>query len=276
MAGNFTFHNKFHRSNHHTVSGLQTIDSGLDPIASPSEPFLGIFYNVVTNQTRTFNYPTNSYEWWSAFTTMRSNSATWMLTRSLYTTVSSLSDSWNTGFIAYTHLRSLSALYSALYTTVSAFSAQWGSPFLMHTNRAQVYTHSKAFSGQNLRPVGIDAYNTGSVVAALSVYNWDLNTQQVAFLDLNQYPLTAVVVPSLRPEVQFNNPTNGVAGGFYTLQVKQRDAGQPIEIFFDTAYRFNDRDTRSGIVTGAPGSTTVINFLRTENLLLGDVYYLTS
>lgn len=274
MAGNFTFHNKFHRSNHHTISGLRTIDSGLDPIATQAEPFLGIFFNIVTDQQRSFNYATNSYDWWSAFTTMRANSGTWMLTRSLYTTVSSLSDNWNLGLFAYTSIRSLSALYRSLYQTVSSLSASWGSPYLMYTNRSQVYTHSKAFSGQDLFPIGYSQYIGGTVVPAISVYNWNLDTQQVAFLDLNVFPFGNV--PSLRPEVLLNNTVNGVRGGLYTLQIKQRNTGTPVDVVFSTTYRFNDRSTRTGIVTSAPGSTTVINFLKADSLMLGDVYYLTN
>jgi hypothetical protein len=198
-----------------------------------------------------------------------------MLTRSFYTTVSSLSDNWNAGYIAYTHFNALSDRYEALYTTVSTFSAEWGSPYLMHTNRSQVYTHSKAFSGQDLRSNGLQAFLQNSVTPALSTYSWDLNTQQVAFIDLDLFPFENLTIqPNLRPNVTFQNPVNGVNGGLYVLSIKQRSTGDPVDVEFDTAYRFNDRDTRTQIVSGTNSSKTVINFIRIDGLMFGDVYYL--
>lgn len=44
MAGNARFHNKYHRRNHHTLPSADYPDSGADPIASSSSPFLGDFY----------------------------------------------------------------------------------------------------------------------------------------------------------------------------------------------------------------------------------------
>jgi hypothetical protein len=259
MAGNFTFHNKFHRSNHHTLSGLDTIDSGLDPIASEGQPFMGIFYNILTNQQRTFNIRTNSYEWWSNYTTFNKNSATWMDTRSLYTTVSSLSDRWQDGFEAYRQFNSLSARYLALYTTVCSYSADWGSPYLMFTNRTQVYTHSKTFSAQPLRPIASDA-------ASLSTFRWDLDTQQVAFLVVDR-------------NIFIQNPVeqSKINGGLYTLVLTQRNNGVAPNgylVDFDTQYRFNDRVVRSNIANTRLSGVTVINFVCIQGLMYGDVTYL--
>lgn len=44
MAGNARFHNKYHRRNHHTLPSADYPDSGADPIASSTSPFLGDFY----------------------------------------------------------------------------------------------------------------------------------------------------------------------------------------------------------------------------------------
>jgi len=44
MSDNARFHNKLHRKNHHTLPTVGYPDSGIDPIASPSEPFEGDFY----------------------------------------------------------------------------------------------------------------------------------------------------------------------------------------------------------------------------------------
>jgi hypothetical protein len=256
MAGKFTFHNKFHRSNHHTISALDTIDSGLDPIASPAHPFVGVFYNLLTDTNRTFSILTDSTQWHSAYNTMVANSGTWMLTRSLYTTVSSLSDNWNDGYVAYTHFNAISSLFLSLYTTVCTYSAEWGSPYLMFTNRVQQYTHAKTFSGQNLRSVG-------TLGAQLTTFSWDLNTQQVAFLNLTN------------SNVLVKNPIEAslVNGGLYTLVVKQPVANV-YDVEFDTTYRFNDRDFRENIILKALEGITVINFICIDGLMFGDVIYL--
>ena len=43
MSGNARFHDKLHRSNHHTLSTSGLLDSAYDPIASPDYPFQGDF-----------------------------------------------------------------------------------------------------------------------------------------------------------------------------------------------------------------------------------------
>lgn len=262
MAGRFTFHNKFHRSNHHTVSGLDTVDSGFDPIASRGAPFIGTFYNLITDSNRTFSIETNSLEWHNAYTTNLAYSATWMLTRTLYTTVSSLSDNWNDGYEAYTHFNAVSNTFLSLYTTVCSYSAEWGSPYLMFTNRVQEYTHAKTFSGQDLLPIG-------SLVPEVSTFNWDLNTQQIAFINLRDKNIT------------LKNPieSSKVQGGLYTLVVKQPQEGSistyiTYDVLFDTQYRFNDRDVRSNIILKAYKGITVINFICIGGLMYGDVIYL--
>lgn len=63
MAGNGRFHDKLHRRNHHTSPSDGFLDSANDPIASPSEPFLGDFilsgslssYNTLIGQTLKVN-----------------------------------------------------------------------------------------------------------------------------------------------------------------------------------------------------------------------------
>jgi hypothetical protein len=44
MADNVRFHNKYHRRNHHSSPSTGYPDSGSDPIASQTEPFVGGFY----------------------------------------------------------------------------------------------------------------------------------------------------------------------------------------------------------------------------------------
>lgn len=245
MAGYITFHSKLHRANHHTLSGFDIPDSGFDPIASKNSPYVNIFYNRITDKERTFVIDTNSLEWWHAFTTTISYSALWMRTKSVWTTVNNLSAEWNLGYNAFLNLQSFSGKWVSVYTTVSSYSASWGSPYLMFTNRVQTYTHSKTFSGQTLGLISV------------SSYNWNLDKQQVAFIDVDQ-------------NIFINNPDYGtvVTGGFYTLVLKN-----PLNynIFFDTLYQLNEH-TYIRPLTGI----IVINFIGIEGRLFGDVTVLSA
>lgn len=254
MAGVLTFHNKFHRANHHTLSGFDIVDSGMDPIASKRYPFLGIFYNKLTDTNRTYNIDTDSYQWWSAFTTVEAYSANWMLTKSVWTTVNRTSGEWNLGYNAYLNLSAFSGYWVSTYNTVCAFSAAWGSPYLMFTNRVQEYTHAKTFSGQTLGLVTISAYD------------WNLDTQQVAFIKLDR-------------DSFINNPDEETIknGGIYTLVFQQDNttiAPTGHEVEFDTVYRFNDRARLNNIVNKTLSGITIINFLAIGNYLYGDVTFL--
>lgn len=260
MAGQLTFHNKYHRANHHTLSSFDIVDSGFDPIASKNYPFLGLFYNTLTDQDRTYNIDTNSFEWWSAYTTFRTYSANWMNTLTLFTTVCSLSNRWELGYESYLNSVAFSGRWETVYATVCGFSAFWGSPYLMFTNVAQEYTHSKTFSGQDL---GVDANAFG-----LSSYVWNLDDQQVAYLTLTGRSF-------------LNNPEDGtlVNGGIYTLVVKQRNDADPHnthELLFDTQYRFNDRSRLNDIVLKSLSAITLINFIAIDGLLYGDVTQLSA
>ena len=254
MAGNFTFHNKFHRANHHTLSSFDIIDSGFDPLASKKYPFLGIFYNTLTDKDRTFLIDTDSFQWWSAFTTVETFSSNWMLTRSVWTTVNNLSTNWNLGYNAYLNLFAFSGYWMSVYTTVCAYSAEWGSPYLMFTNKVQEYTHAKTFSGQTLG------------MATVSSYDWNLDLQQVAFINLTQ-------------DSFINNPDEDTIknGGLYTLVIKQKNNGiapNGHNVEFDTLYRFNDRPRLNDIINKTLSGITVINFLAINEVLYGDVTFL--
>jgi len=262
MAGTFTLHNKFHRSNHHTLTAVTTIDSGMDPIASKQYPFLGIFYTILTDQSRTFFIPTNSFEWWSAYTTMSSFSANWMKTETLYTTVCSLSDNWNLGYNSFTTLLANSALYDSAFTTVCAYSASWASPFLMFTNKVQEYTHAKTFSGVDL--VG----EVQPVIGASPRYVWNLDTQQIAFIKVDQ-------------DIFIENPDEEtmINGGLYTIVFSQNNASVANvghQVNFDTNYRFNTALGFTDIVGKSLSAITVINFIAVNGIMYGDVVVLSS
>lgn len=259
MAGTFTVHNKFHRSNHYTLTSI-VVDSGMDPIASKQYPFLGVFYNIITDQNRTFFIPTNSYEWWSAYTTMSGLSANWMNTQTLYTTVCTLSDNWNLGYSSFTSLCANSGLYDSAFTTVCAYSASWGSPYLMFTNKVQEYTHAKTFSGVDL--YGEDPENIGDTRR----FEWNLDTQQVAFIKVKE-------------NIFIENPIEEtiINGGLYTLVFSQDNlsvVNTGYQVSFDTNYRFNNSLNFNNIVSKGLSAITVINFLAVNGLMYGDVVVL--
>lgn len=261
MAGILTFHNKFHRANHHTLSSANILDSGLDPIASEKYPFLGVFYNRLTDETRSYVVNTNSSQWYSAYTTMQAQSANWMLTLSFYTTVKSLSDRWNLGYNTYTNLFANSGRYESVYSTVCSFSAEWGNPNLMVTNKVQEYTHAKTFSGQYLVP--------SNVYVGLSTYEWNLDRQQVAYITLTK---NIKIISPLDTSIR--------QGGQYTLVFKQNNISVPnvgYEVEFDqSVYRFANKTSfpNTGIVSKGLNAVTVINFIAIDGILYGDVYYL--
>lgn len=240
MAGYITFHSKLHRANHHSLSGLDIPDSGFDPIASKVKPYVNTFFNRITDKERSFTIDTNSIQWWYAYTTTIAYSALWMKTKSVWVTVNTLSADWNLGYNAFLTLQSFSGRWTSVYTTVSANSASWGSPFLMFTNRVQTYTHSKTFSGQTLGLVSV------------SSYNWNLITQQVAFIDVQR-------------DIFINNPdyNTAVTGGIYTLILKNPSN---YKILFGTVYQLNQH-TYIKPLTGI----VVINFIGIEGRLFGDV-----
>lgn len=256
MAGIYRFHNRFHRTTHHTLTAGDYNDSGADPIASIDEPFIGIFYNTLTDNTKTFSIPTNSYQWWSAFTLVNLLSTNWDHTKSVYSTVSSLSTNWNLGYSGYVTFLANSGKYESTYSTVCANSANWGSPYLMYTNRVQEYTHSKTFSGQNL-----------FITFAPSGVGWDLDTQQVAFIDCEVIRNENNLLSSIK----ILNPNTRRRGGLFTLYVKQNNHGN-FTVNFDSCYRFNKLTTRNDLVSASPNLVTVFNFLTDGTLMYGDFY----
>lgn len=248
MAGTFRYHNKFHRSSHHTLTGTNIEDQGLDPIASENQPFVGVFYNTITDQNRSYTLNSNSLFWHNVYTTVRSFSANWDTLRSTYTTVNAFSSFWNDGYNAYLSLSPLSSNYLNTYTAVQANSAVWGDPDIMFTDKVQENTRSKTFSGYPLS-VNFD-----------STVNWDLDIAQVAFLTLTQN-LT----------VQNPSPSSMKRGGIYTLYLLQANGGNHTA-YFQTAYRFPLGDNISANMNKTLNGVTIINFISDGTLLFGDYY----
>lgn len=249
MAGTFRFHNKFHKSSHYTLTGSNVEDQGLDPIASENQPFVGIFYNTITDQNRSYSYNSNSLFWHNAYLTVKSLSSNWDSTGSTYTTVNSLSDNWNRGYSAYVTFSPVSAGYDSAYTTVNANSAAWSDPNIMFTDKVQENTKSKTFSGYPL-----------SINVVSSTVDWDLDIAQVAFLTLTQN-LT----------VQNPTPSTIKRGGIYTLYLLQSNGGGHTA-YFQTAYRFPLGDDISANMNKTLNGVTIINFISDGTLLFGDYY----
>ena len=248
MAGTFRFHNKFHRSSHHTLTGSNIEDQGLDPIASENQPFVGVFYNTITDQNRSYTYNSNSLFWHNAYTTVRSLSSNWSRDGLAYTTVNMFSGGWSDGYSAYLLLNPLSANYESTYTVVSANSAVWSDTNIMFTDKVQENTKSKTFSAYPL------TINPDSTV------NWDLDIAQVAFLTLTR-------------SLTVQNPTQSSIkkGGIYTLYLLQANGGGHTA-YFETAYRFPIGDNISVNMNKTLNGVTIVNFIADGVLLFGDYY----
>lgn len=248
MAGTFRFHNKFHRSSHHTLTGTDIEDRGLDPIASEKQPFVGIFYNTITDQNRSYSFNSNSLLWHNSYLTVRSLSGNWGSQGTTYTTVNSFSANWNNGYNSYVTLRPLSSNYESTYTVVKANSAAWGDPELMFTDQVQENTRSKTFKGFSL------SINPNSTV------NWDLDIAQVAFLTMTQ-------------SLTVQNPVQSTLkkGGTYKLYLIQGNGGNHTA-YFGTAYRFPLGDNISVNMNKTLSGVTVIDFISDGVLLFGDYF----
>lgn len=245
---NFLYHNKYHRTNHHTLPTPGLPDSAMDPIASSTEPFLGIFHtffnanlgtipvnvkylvtygddfittisslSVITLDSKflalTADAVTNSYEWYSTYTNIFTLSSGYSLYSKLTGTVVSLSANWDLGYSSYTTYNTGSGLYESTYTTVTDNSASW--PFkdtTLRLNLPQQNTRSKNFSLQNISNATPDIF-------------WDLNTQQVAFVTLNKNSVLKNIV----------NPSDKKKGGEYYL-ITQQDGYGSKALAFESDY----------------------------------------
>lgn len=195
---NFIYHNNAHATNHHTVSSFGYPESASDPIASQKFPFKGIFYNniyVSNNTNNIFIRQSNSYEWWSVYTTTQSNSSLWNKAVTTYTTVNSNSSNWEKGYVGYTEMGSVSSKWQSTYDTVNEYKPIWDivyDPFVMFWNRVQEYDRQKTFKTDTIEP--IDRFNI--------VLN--LSANQVAIYDIKKYS-------------HFSDFIGGKRGGIYNL-----------------------------------------------------------
>lgn len=146
---NVQFHNKYHRANHFSVSAEGFPDSATDPIASSDQPFIGLFFNTISD-----GVSGNSLEWRNTYSTTRAYSADWSLYPSVSTIVKAGSSSWVDGYDFYTSFKPVSSNFESSYTSVISNSAQYYLTNLygLFTDQAQVNLRSKNFAGITVNP----------------------------------------------------------------------------------------------------------------------------
>lgn len=253
---NFLFHNKFHRANHHTIATPGLPDSATDPIASQSEPFLGIFYNYqnpllnlsaidvsyletfFTDSITTFdglsvntirsiyaaitaNVFTSSQQWFEMHTNINGFSAVYGLYPTVSSTVNSFSGVWNLAYDFYSSLNTLSTNYFSTYTVTNSYSGNW--PFIdttLRLNLVQQNSYAKNFSGANITDITVLGSN-------ISAY-WNLSAAQCAFFRITGDTVFKNIV----------NPLNKKKGGEYTL-ILQQDGFGSRSVAFENDYVFS-------------------------------------
>lgn len=249
MAGFFRLHNKFHRSSHHTLSSASVLDQGIDPIASEQEPFNGVFYNTLTDDENTYQIPTNSYDWYSTYSTVCGLSSNWELIRGAYTTVNSNSSNWDNAYNAYTTLCASSANWDSVYSTVCANSANWANEYVLYTDRVQENTRSKTFSGYNL------------IINPDNTVDWNLDIAQVAFLTLDRNVTIKNPIPSTMKN-----------GGLYNLYVIQGEPSGGYSLTFENNYIFPAGINVATDINFLLSGTTIFDFFCDSISMYGDFY----
>ena len=277
---NIPFHNKFHRSTHHTVSAPGFLDSNLDPIASESQPFSGVFYNsfiAVTGSNEFFlttfggdsilsflgvpfitiivNYEsgillTNSYEWTRSYNHMNQLSGEWEKYPTTLYTVSGLSANWDKGTLFAQRFQN-SGIRST-QTTFRTYSSNWLElKDTLRTNVVQENTRAKNFQGVNLQ------FNANSAY-------WDLSAQQMAFAT---FPTTCSTyyVKNIFP------PSQKKKGGKYSLVFQQTSGAKNIE--FDSDYVFQFPLSSNTVIDKDEQKITVIKFTCDGSKLYGKATY---
>jgi len=137
----------------------------------------------------------NSFDWWSTYTTTSANSATWMLYPTTYTTVCANSGFWQNNISVYNTYNTLSSKWISTNETLSSNLQKWNDSideYNVYSNRVQEYTKQKTFSAVNLYPS-----NTLNIT-------WNLSSEQVAIYNANDTS-------------HFMNFTGGKKGGIYNL-----------------------------------------------------------
>lgn len=280
---NIVFHNKFHRSSHHTVATPGYPDSNKDPIASLTAPFSGIFYNefqALTGQAIfdivTFSgVPiitflgiellvidttffsgfifTDSKTWHETKVTIQTLSGDWEKYPTTYTTTKENSGNWSLGYSGFQTLENLNL--DSLEQTYNEYISYWSDlPNAWRTNKVQEDTGAKNFKGVNLEFVSNSAF-------------WDLSGQQAGY----------ITFPGISADYYLKNiipPEQKKKGGIYYLVVQQSLTGNE-NLHFDSDYVFQYPLSGDNVIRLQPLSITAIKFVCDGNKLYGKATYFT-
>lgn len=276
---NILFHNKFHQATHHTVSASGFPDSAIDPIASQTKPFPGIFYNnlyvvssYATEAVFTFNAEdlvtfaaepvvvfltvpggyrseglSNSMEWYGLYNTLHTLSAKFGNYYTVYATVTALSATWQLGKSFSDSLLANLLSFNNTFNTTQQTSAIWEDYQNKHlTNLAQQDTKSKNFDATQLTPT--------------SAVFWNLSANQFSIMTLSQSAIFLNI-----------NQDNKKRGGRYTLVLKQ--PGENIKnALFNSDYVFANSPTITGINLEKFG-VTVVKFTSDGRKMYGNTEF---
>jgi len=267
---NILFHNRLHRTIHHTVSSATYPDSHLDPVASEDKPFFGIFYNTIpagshvlsnyltdfsgnlllafnldeiqsiaqtSNITVTDSIATNSQQWSNAYAIAHALSAEFGQYLTVFNTVTALSGQWKSAADFFVNFFATSAGFISCESTVRTLSVTWEEyPFKHLVNLAQADTQAKNFAATKL-PV------TSNLV-------WDLSANQFSYMTLT----SSVVFKNL-------DSIKKKKGGQYYLMLKQPASGSN-DVYFDSDFVFSNFDYLTGdTVNKEPLGVTVFKFV---------------
>jgi hypothetical protein len=248
--GNFLYHNKWHSYNHHTVPTLEYPDSAIDPIASQTYPFKGIFFNYFplssVNGIFVSGEKSDSYGWWSYFNLTLSFSSDWGLWSSVRNTASGFVvnnaynntlryyfQNWNNGYTGFTYWRGFSGKLNDAYLWTLAVSAEriWPLSTEGRSNPVSGLGWHIALSGitwrTNVSAVNTRQKNFGPVAELFANSDgtlfWDVSTAQTAFFLLSE-----------NKTITATKLFNVYKGGKYTLWAKLDFCPEPeMNLHFD-------------------------------------------
>jgi hypothetical protein len=224
----FIFHNKFHRSNHHTIAMSGFPDSASDPIASIEYPYLGIFHNNVYDKDGDFLALDNSYNWKSSYETVTANALEWNKFRTTYTTVNTFSGFWMNNASLFTSVSPFSSNWESFQKTFNLQYNNWNVNVsnAVISNKVQEFTTQKTFSAATIYP-----NNIGNIM-------WDLSSNQVAiYLTTNTS--------------SFSGFYGAQKGGLYDLLlITDSTCNSALSVHFNPEYFKFSQNTNSFSITG--------------------------
>ena len=295
--GNFIYHNKWHRFNHHTVPTPGFPDSGIDPIASRDFPFLGGFYSLIPIETYTTEeplvtyYPSDSYEWQYYSSLTQTFSSDWELFLPVFLNVTTNLETYSGSGIVSTIWSNLSSIPATSLLTVASLSAE--TEWTRVTERSPLpvsgYGWHIALSGitwkTNIPQINLKQKNAVPKQLFenenLNVL-WDVSTAQTAFMVLTgNFPLTAADIFNAKKGGEYcfwvyidycpgDNANLVFDPRFYKIRVKKPTIFNPgiLEEIRDTDGS-NSYEGFNNVVRLSPNSITKFNFVFDGSKMIG-------